>query len=125
VYQKIKHWCRNIQLQLLQHQSAIWETSPLSTIHRKQGRVTELNRHLVQGMKNSVLLRCHQIKLGISQLHQLSPLAVLARGYSIVKDVRDGKVLKNSTDTEVGAEVHATLSGGELVCRVQQIHPPK
>ena len=125
VYQKIKHWCRNIQLQLLQHQSAIWEANPLSTVHRKQGRVTELNRHLVRGMQNSVLLRCHQTKLAISQLHQLSPLAVLARGYSIVKGVRDGKALKNSTDTEVGAEVHATLSGGELVCRVKQIHPPK
>ncbi len=125
VYQKIQHWCRNIQLQLLQHQSAIWEANPLSTIHRKQGRVTELNRYLVQGMQNSVLLRRHQTKLSISQLHQLSPLAVLARGYSIVKNIRDGKVLTNSTDTEVGAEVQATLSEGELVCRVQQIYPPK
>ncbi len=125
VYQKIQHWCRNIQLQLLHHQSAIWEANPLSTIHRKQGRVTELNRYLVQGMQNSVLLRRHQTKLSISQLHQLSPLAVLARGYSIVKDIRDGKVLTNSTDTEVGAEVQATLSEGELVCRVQQIYPPK
>jgi len=125
VYQKIQHWCRNIQLQLLQHQSVIWEANPLSTIHRKQGRVTELNRYLVQGMQNSVLLRRHQTKLSISQLHQLSPLAVLARGYSIVKNIRDGKVLTNSTDTEVGAEVQATLSEGELVCRVQQIYPPK
>ncbi len=95
------------------------------TIHREQGRVAELIRHLGQGIQNSVLLRRHQTTLSISQLHQLSPLAVLARGYSIVKDVRDGKVLKNSTDTEVGAEVQATLSEGELVCRVQQIYPPK
>ena len=123
LYQKVKHWCRNIQLQLLQHQSAIWETNPLLTIHREQGRVAELIRHLGQGIQNSVLLRRHQTTLSISQLHQLSPLAVLARGYSIVKDVRNGKVLKKSTDTEIGAEVHATLSEGAIICKVKHIHP--
>ena len=125
LYRKVKHGCRNIQLLLLQHQSAIWEANPLSTIQREQGRLAELNRHLVQGMQNSILLGRHQSKMWISQLHQLSPLAVLARGYSIVKDLRNGKVLKKSTDTMVGAEVHATLSEGELVCKVEQIHPRK
>jgi hypothetical protein len=42
-----------------------------------------------------------------------------------VKDLRSGKVLKKSTDTMVGAEVQVTLSEGELVCRVEQIHPRK
>ena len=125
LYRKVKHGYRNIQLLLLQHQSAIWEANPLSTIQREQGRLTELNRHMVQGMQNSILLGRHQLTLSISQLHQLSPLAVLARGYAIVKDFRNGKVLKKSTDTMVGAEVHATLSEGELVCRVQKIHPQK
>lgn len=125
LYRKVKHECRNIQLLLLQYQSAIWEANPLSMIQREQGRLTELNRHLVQGMQNSILLGCHQSKLSISQLQQLSPLAVLARGYAIVKDLRSGKVLKKSTDAMVGAEVHATLSEGELVCRVQKIHPRK
>ncbi|MGV7228119.1 MAG: exodeoxyribonuclease VII large subunit [Nitrospirales bacterium] len=125
LYRKVKHGYRNIQLLLLQHQSAIWEANPLSTIQREQGRLTELNRHMVQGMQNSILLGRHQLTLLISQLHQLSPLAVLARGYAIMKDFRSGKVLKKSTDTMVGAEVHATLSEGELVCRVQKIHPQK
>jgi exodeoxyribonuclease VII large subunit len=125
LYRKVKHVCRNIHLLLLQHQSAIWEANPLSTIQREQGRLTELNRQMVQGMQNSILLGRHQSTLSISQLHQLSPLAVLARGYGIVKDLRSGKVLKKSTDTMVGAEVHATLSEGELVCRVQKIHTRK
>lgn len=122
LYQKVKQWCRNIQLLLLGHQSAIWEATPLLTIHRGQERLVELNRQLVQGMQNVVLRRRHQSTLAISQIHQLSPLAVLARGYSIMRDCRNGKVLKKSTDTIVGAEVHAILSEGELVCRVQKIH---
>ncbi len=125
LYQNVKQWCRKIQLLLLEHQSAIWEANPLMTIRREQGRVAELERLLVQGMQNSVLLRRHQAKLSISQIHQLSPLGVLARGYGIVKDLRTGKVLKKSTETMVGAEVQATLSEGELVCRVEDIRHQK
>jgi len=125
LYQKVKQWCRNIQLLLLQHQSAIWEANPLLTIHREQDRLVELNRQLVQGMKNSVILRRHQAQLSISQMHQLSPLGVLGRGYSILKDLRNGKVLKKATDTMVGAEVQGLLSEGEIVCRVEKILPQK
>lgn len=125
LYQRVKQWCRHIQLLLVQHQSAIWEASPLMAIHREQGRMAELDRQLVQGMQNFVLLRRHQVNVSISQLHQLSPLGVLARGYSIVKDLRTGKVLKKSTDTMVGAEVQATLSEGAVVCRVEHIAPQK
>jgi exodeoxyribonuclease VII large subunit len=125
LYQKVKQWCRNIQLLLLQQQSAIWEANPLLTIHREQDRLVELNRQLVQGMKNSVILRRHQAQLPISQMHQLSPLGVLGRGYSILKDLRNGKVLKKATDTMVGAEVQGVLSEGEIVCRVEKILPQK
>ena len=32
LYQKVKDWCRNVQLLLVQHQSAIWEANPLLAI---------------------------------------------------------------------------------------------
>ena len=123
LYQRIKQRCRNIQILILQHQSAIWEANPLSTIQQEQGRLIDLNRQLVQGMRNSILLGRHQVKISISQLDQLSPLAVLARGYGVVKDLRNGKVLKKSTDTMVGADISATLSEGELICTVKKIYP--
>ncbi|TFG66108.1 MAG: exodeoxyribonuclease VII large subunit [Nitrospirales bacterium] len=125
LYQKVKQWCRHIQILLLQQQSTIWEANPLMTIRREQGRVAELDRHLVQEMQNFVVLQRHHAKLAISQMHQLSPLGVLARGYSIVKDLRTGKVLKKSTETMVGAEVQATLSEGAIVCRVEHLDPQK
>ncbi len=121
LYQKMKEWYRNLQFLLLQHQAAIWEGNPLLMIRREQDRLSELHKSLIQGMKNGVLLRRHQAKLSISQMHQLSPLAVLARGYSIVKDLGTGKVLKKSTDTRVGAHVQASLADGELVCQVEKI----
>ena len=125
LYQQIKQWCRNVQLLLVQHQSAIWEANPLVRIRREQGRVAEMERQLVQGMQNLVMAQRHHVEVSISQLNQLSPLGVLARGYSIVKDLRTGKVLKKSTDTMVGAEVQATLSEGTVVCRVEHIDHQK
>ena len=123
LYQRIKQRCRNIQILILQQQSAIWEANPLSTIQQKQGRVMDLNRQLVQCINNSILLGRHQVNISISQLDELSPLAVLARGYSVVKDLRNGKVLKKSTDSMVGADIHATLSEGELIGQVKKICP--
>ena len=125
LYQQVKQWCRNIQLLLVQRQSAIWEASPLMRIRREQGRVAEMERHLVQGMQSVVLAQRHHAEVSISQLHQLSPLGVLARGYSIVKDLRTGKVLKKSTETVVGAEIQATLAEGAVVCRVEHIDLPQ
>ena len=125
LYQKVTQWCRHIQLLLLQHQSAIWEANPLSTIQREQDRMAELNKQLAYGIQNFVLLQRHQTKVSISQLHQLSPLAVLARGYSIVKDLQNGKALKKSTDTKIGAEIHTILAKGEIVSKVEQIFPQK
>ncbi len=123
LYQKVKQRCRNIQILILQQQSAIWEANPLSTIQQKQGRVIDLNRQLVQRINNSILLGRHKVNISVSQLDQLSPLAVLARGYGVVKDLRNGKVLKKSTDSMVGADIHATLSEGELICQVKKIYP--
>ncbi len=125
LYRKVKDWCRKVQLVLIQHQSAMWETSPLLKIRQEQGHVTELKEHLIRNLHNMVLSQRQEVQLAVSQLHQLSPLAVLARGYSIVKDLRDGKVLKKSTDTTVGSRIHMRLSEGELVCKVEQIHAPK
>jgi exodeoxyribonuclease VII large subunit len=46
LYRKVKHGYRNIQLLLLQHQSAIWEANPLSTIQREQGRFGRFSKGL-------------------------------------------------------------------------------
>lgn len=52
-----------------------------------------------------------------TQLNTLSPLATLARGYSICKD-SSGKTVTNASQVDVGEEVHLRLSRGQLACRV-------
>ena len=78
---------------------------------------------LARGMSGCILDKRHQTELWMSQLNQLSPLAVLARGYSIVHKLQNGKVVKQSTEVSVGESVRARLHEGELICLVQRTHP--
>ncbi len=124
LYVRMKHWCRNLQVRLLSHQSTIWERNPLFEIHRQQLAMVEQGTRLVRGMSGCILEKRHQSELWLSQLNQLSPLAVLARGYSIVRTLRDGKVVKKSTDVSPGESVRVRLHEGELICLVQSNRPP-
>jgi len=124
LYVRMKHWCRNLQMLLLSHQSAIWERNPLYEIHRQQRALVERGTHLVRGISGCILGKRHQTELWVSQLNQLSPLAVLARGYSIVHSLRDGKVVKKSTDVSAGESIRARLHEGALICLVQRTDPP-
>ncbi|MDR4484194.1 MAG: exodeoxyribonuclease VII large subunit [Nitrospirales bacterium] len=123
LYVQMKQWCRNLQVQLLNHQSTIWERNPKFEIHRQQLALAERGIRLVRGMSDCILNRRHQSELWMSQLNQLSPLAVLARGYSIVHNMKNGKVLKQSTEVSAGESVRARLHEGELICLVQRTHP--
>lgn len=54
------------------------------------------------------------------KLESLSPLAVLARGYSITKSLPEGEVIRDKDQVAVGKMVGVRLQRGELVCRVEE-----
>jgi exodeoxyribonuclease VII large subunit len=56
-----------------------------------------------------------RLRLGAGKLHALSPLAVLSRGYAVVRD-SNGKVVKRAADVAVGESVNVTLNEGEMIC---------
>ena len=54
-----------------------------------------------------------------SRLEALSPLAVLARGYAVCWNADRTRVIRETSQTEVGEEVRVTLGKGELRCEVR------
>ncbi len=53
-------------------------------------------------------------------LAQLNPLAVLSRGYSVVRD-SDGKPLREATSATVGDRVEVLMHKGSLGCEVKEV----
>ena len=62
--------------------------------------------------------RLHLEALGRA-LHATSPLATLARGYSILFDAPSGRVVRSVSDVDAGAALRARLADGEIRLRVE------
>ena len=90
-------------------------------------RLREARQRL--GQQQQLLQRCvqqrleqlrHRHGLLLTRLDAISPLATLARGYSITQDTQ-GQVLRSVTQTEPGQLLTTRLGDGELQVEVQQV----
>ena len=63
----------------------------------------------------------HSLQQGAGALHALSPLAILARGYSITRRLPEMRLLRKASEVAPGETVHVRLSSGELICEVRQL----
>lgn len=90
-------------------------------------RLREARQRL--GQQQQLLQRCvqqrleqlrHRHGLLLTRLDAISPLATLARGYSITQDTQ-GQVLRSVTQTAPGQLLTTRLGDGELQVEVQQV----
>ena len=106
-----------VRTQLENMQSRIPARHRIDTINRLRQTIDQLDmrgqRAAVQQLKGK--RRAWQVTA--TQLDALSPLATLARGYSICKD-SSGKTVTDASQVHAGEEVDVRLSRGRLACRV-------
>ena len=57
----------------------------------------------------------------VAALQALSPLAILSRGFSILRTVPEGTMVRRASDVMVGQTVQARLAEGQLVCVVREV----
>ncbi len=67
--------------------------------------------------------RADVLKSAAGRLELVSPLAVLARGYSLVYKEPDGSLVKNAEDVREKESVRIRLRQGGLMCRVEEVFP--
>jgi exodeoxyribonuclease VII large subunit len=58
-----------------------------------------------------------------AHLESLSPLAILARGYSVTLRRADGKLIRDASELALGSELHTRFAVGEAISRVERIGP--
>ncbi|MCQ4085883.1 exodeoxyribonuclease VII large subunit [Saccharibacillus sp. JS10] len=79
-----------------------------------------LDNRLNQAMNMSVKDRRQQLLGNMRQLDALSPLKVMARGYGLVYDEQEKKLIKSAREVNAGDRIIVRINDGSLDCQVIQ-----
>ena len=97
--------------------------SPVIFIKQGLTLIPQLVTRLHRQMKIVTLHRRQRIQRAVAELNNLSPLAILGRGYSILQNVRTSRIIRHAQDVRVGDELAARLAKGQLACIVKDVIP--
>lgn len=101
------------QLQRAQHN--LQRVSPITMIQNRRQQLDEATERLQVRMQHSISLRNERLRGLALQLHSLSPLLTIARGYAVVR---------READQSIVSSVGQVQSGDQLTIQVQDGHIP-
>lgn len=97
--------------------------NPFLSVKQGLTLIPQLMVRLHRQMKTLTLDRRQRIQQAVAELNNLSPLAILGRGYSILQNVETGRIIRHARDVRIGQELVARLASGQLACTVKDIVP--
>ena len=90
----------------------------MAYIDQKRMELDLIRGRLVHAAERTLSVKKHDFVRLAASLDALSPLRVLARGFSIVMD-GDGHVIKDAASLDSGDRICVTLEKGRLKCLVE------
>jgi exodeoxyribonuclease VII large subunit len=90
----------------------------LEQLRRSERRLLTARARLAPALQRAVDRRRNAIARLAGQLHALSPVAVLGRGYSLARDSQ-GRVLRHVADLPAGTPFILTVADGAVTARVE------
>jgi exodeoxyribonuclease VII large subunit len=94
---------------------------PLERVRELARRVDELELRGNRAMANRMDLARGRLDSLAGQLDSLSPLGVLARGYSLTENASDGQAIHDASRLSVGQELLTRFGKGRATSRVESI----
>ena len=129
VYSSLVHgyksylYSRSMQLESLS--GRLHKLSPVQQLAYKQQWTNELARRLQFLMQLHLKKKRNLLASATTLLDAMSPLAVLGRGYAVVKTKprgkSPGKLIRSIKQVSVGRNLEITLQEGKLGCKVTEI----
>jgi len=101
--------------------SSIPFRQPYNRVYQERMRLDILNRNMYREILSKTDKARTKLQFLIEKLNALSPLSVLARGYSITKLKKNGRILKSVNEVSNGDELKISVSDGNIDCRVINI----
>ena len=93
---------------------------PVGKLAEVRMRLDDLVQRLEKRAAEKIILLRSELKGAAGKLDALSPLSVLARGYSIATLVPTGKIISDKDSAEIGDMISLRLEKGGLECRVEK-----
>lgn len=106
---------------VVEHRHAVLSLGPHNRIRASLVLLPQLSRRLEQEARRGIVSRRQSVAARVAALDALSPLAILSRGFSVIRTVPEGKMVRKSSDVTVGQTVQARLAEGQLVCVVSDV----
>lgn len=94
---------------------------PFDLVMDRSRRLDELSAHASSSMNRLVIERASRLATIAGKMESLSPLAVLARGYTITRDAKTGAAVRAATQLRVGQSIVTRFASGEAVSKVEAV----
>ncbi|MFQ5532365.1 MAG: exodeoxyribonuclease VII large subunit [Candidatus Methylomirabilales bacterium] len=94
--------------------------NPLERIKWQRERLKEGVLALQSAISHRLALWRGDLRTAAAKLDSLSPLAILARGYSVCRRLPDLSIVARATSVAEGGRIEVLLAQGGLICRVEQ-----
>jgi len=115
--QGIKRLMMQAQHQPEQLKQRLNQLSPSKKIAEHQIQVTQLKQRSVYAMQNNLQHKSESFVHLIEQLQLVSPLATIARGYSVTRN-EDNKVVLSSAQVTIDEEISIQVNDGSIKAKV-------
>ncbi len=93
---------------------------PLERIRQEERLLDDWNERLQRAMQRRVEQLREQLRAQTARLENLSPLNVLARGYSVTRKEDETTVIHNAAQVEPGERIVTRLHQGQIISRVEE-----
>ncbi|MBX9791266.1 MAG: exodeoxyribonuclease VII large subunit [Pirellulales bacterium] len=94
---------------------------PLERIHDLSRRLDELDTRAFKAQRRRLDLARHRVERLGGKLESLSPLQVLARGYSLTERADDGHLVRDARTLKMGDRLRTRLARGSVTSRVEEL----
>ena len=88
-------------------------------------RFDDAKEQLVNSFTNCIKEYRQRITLATQSLEGANPSAILARGYSMVRDVKTGNIVKSIQDTNIGNNLEITAAHAHIIAQVTNLEGAK
>jgi exodeoxyribonuclease VII large subunit len=96
---------------------------PLERVRQEERRLDGLRDRLRRAMQHRLHEARQQLGAQAARLEGLSPLNVLARGYSLTRREGDGAVVRRPEQVRPGERLVTRIQHGQIVSRVEEVAP--